>query len=288
MICLEQRGVTMRFTGKIVLSIFAFISILFALGTYAVNAKVGNAQNTQATVQNVLSNEKASLVIGSALVDQLLKDMPQANKDKIKAPRSALDDAAAKVVRLSSVPISVQVGRAYDVFFNNQTAVIKMHDLIVAIAKALHAVDHNIKIDVKKSDTGNFTLKSDKSSNHVAMINSLNSIKRLINAWWIFLLMALRLFVGIAFLDKRKKVGAWRWPGFILFISGGLWLLAATLLPSLAGEGSMIISNNDAPLKGQDSLNAFGDTLGDALTTAAAGATLIGAVLIILSFFIKD
>ena len=267
----------MRLFGKIILSIIAFVSILLALSTYAVNQKIGSAEKTQATVQKALQKDAISLAVGTALVDQFLKDGDK-EKEVSKAKKIALDRAAGKAVQAAAVPISKEVGRAYTAFLSNSTTVIKLHDTIVAVAGALKQVDSSIKIDAQ-SDTGNFTIKADKAADHVAKLKLVNSIKQLINSWWIFLLIALGLFVGISFIDKRKSVGAWRWPGFITFISGGLLLLANSIWPKLASEG--------VPTDQQDAFHSLSSAIDSTLTVVAVLATVIGAGLIIFSFIFK-
>ena len=269
----------MRLTGKILLSIVAFISIILALSTYAVNQKIGNAERTQATVQKALNNDGIALAVGTMLVDQFVKDAGPAYQDETSAKRMVLNRAAAKAVQKVSGPLSVQAGRAYDAFLKNETKIIKLHDSLVVVAKALNAADKNISPDINKGDTGNFTIKADKAADHVAKLKLVNSAKQLINSWWIFLLIALGLFVGISFLDKRKSVGAWRWPGFILFISGGLLLLGVSIWPKVASE--------QVPAEQQDAFHSFSSFVDSGLTATGAVATIVGAGLIIFSFIFK-
>jgi hypothetical protein len=269
----------MRLAGKIALSTIAFFCILLALGSYALNQKVGNSQRMQASVQESLQNDSVSLAVGTAFVDRIIKDMSPAEQGKIKAPRVVLNRAAGKVIQLSSVPISVAVGKAYDAFLNNQTEKIRLHDAFVTVVKSMNSIDKNISVHLGNSDTGNFTITADQSSDHVAMLNAVKSLKRLINAWWIFLLIALGLFIGISFIDKRKSVGAWRWPGFIVFISGGLLLLVTSILPKLASEG--------VKLEQQDAVHTFTSSIDGGITAVATGSIIVGAALIILSFVMK-
>ena len=151
----------MRFTAKIFLSVIAFVSILMALGTYAVNQKLGSAQNTTATVNSMLQNDGVALAVGTAVVDQLLKDAKPKDVAAINSPRSVLNKAAAKAVQRYSDPISVAAGKTYDAVLNNESARINVRPFLVATARALHAVEPKIPGKIGSGDAGIIVIITD-------------------------------------------------------------------------------------------------------------------------------
>lgn len=270
----------MRLTIKIFLSTIAFISILLSLGTYTMNSKLGSAEATSATVSNLLSNDEVALAAGTYFVNQLMKDVSPQAQAQMTVPRSVLNKAAAKAIQKSSGSVSVAAGKAYDAILNNETKRVNLRALIVATAAALHSLDRRIPTTVGLGNGGYVVITADNSTSHKALVKALSTMKRLMNMWWLFLLIALGLFVGISVVDKRSGVGAWRWPGYILFITGGAWLFVASLLPKLASQKIGVDK--------QDIFNTAADAINGGLMAAAVGATLVGAVLIVLSFVMKS
>ncbi len=270
----------MRLTIKIFLSTIAFISILFALGTYTMNSKLGSPEATSATVSDLLSNDEVALAAGTFFVNQLLKDVSPQAQAQMTAPRSVLNKAAAKAIQKSSGSVSVAAGKAYDAMLNNKTTRVNLRALIVTTAAALHSLDRRIPTTVGLGNGGYIAITANNSKSHKALVKTLSTMKRVMNMWWIFLLIALGLFVGISVVDKRSGVGAWRWPGYILFISGGIWLFIASLLPKLASQKIAVDK--------QDIFNTAAGAINGGLMAAAVGATIVGAVLIVLSFVMKS
>ena len=273
-------GATMRLTAKIFLSTIAFVSILFALGTYTMNSKLGSPEATSATVTDLLTNDEVALAAGTFFVSQLLKDVSPQNQAQMSVPRSVLNKAAAIAIQKSSGSVSVAASKAYDAILNNKTTRLNLRALIVTTAATLHSLDRHIPATVGTGNGGIVVISADNSTSHKALVSALSKMKQLMNMWWIFLLIALGLFVGISVVDKRSGVGAWRWPGYILFISGGLWLFIASLLPKLASQKISVDK--------QDIFNTAATAINGGLMAAAVGATLVGAVLIILSFVMKS
>lgn len=270
----------MRLTAKIFLSTIAFISILLALGTYALNQKVGSAENFSSTVSSALKNDGVALGAGKAMVDQLLKDAKPKEVAAINAPRSVLNRAAARAIQKYSDPISVAAGKAYTAVLENQTTRLNVRPALVAVVTSLHAVEPKIPAKINSKKVGIIVIKADTSRSHLALISTLSKVKKLLNMWWLFLLVALGLFVGISVVDKRSGVGAWRWPGYILFLTGGAWLFVASILPKLA--------SSKVSLDKQDAFNSVTQSLDNGLMAVAAGATVVGAVLIVVSFVAKS
>ena len=270
----------MRLTGKIFLSVMAFFSILLALGTYAINQKVGSAENVSATVSSALKSDTLALGAGKAIVDQLLKDAKPKDIAEINAPRSVLYRVAGKAIQKYSDPISVAAGKAYTAVLENQTARLNIRPALVGVISALHAAEPKIPAKIDSKKVGIIVIKKDLSSNHLKLISSLKKLKQLMNMWWLFLLVALGLFVGISIVDKRSGIGAWRWPGFILFLTGGLWLFIASILPKLA--------SSKVSLDKQEVFNSVTHSLDNGIMTAAAGAIIVGAALIVASFVVKS
>lgn len=270
----------MRLTAKIFLSTIAFISIVLALGAYAMNSKLGSAEATQATVSHLLTNDEVALAAGTFLVEHLLNDVSPQNKAQMTVPRSILNRTAAKAIQRSSDSVGVAAGKAYDAVFNNKTARLNLRALVVGTGAALHSLDRHIPASVGSGNAGIIVIKADNSTSHKTFVKGISKVKQLMNMWWIFLLFALGLFVGISFVDKRSGVGAWRWPGYILFITGGVWLFIASILPKFA-SGKIAVDK-------QDIFNSAAGALDSGLMAAAVGATIVGAVLIVLSFVMKS
>jgi len=270
----------MRLTIKIFLSTIAFISILFALGTYTMNSKFGSAEATSKTVSNLLKNDDVALAAGTFFVKELLKDIsPQARAQK-NVPDSILNKIAADAIQKSSGSVSVAAGKAYDALVNNKTTRVNLRALIVTTAAAFHSKDRHIPASVGLGNAGYFVITADNSTSHKALVSALAKMKQLMNMWWIFLLIALGLFIGISVVDKRSGVGAWRWPGYILFTTGGAWLFIASLLPKLASQKVSVDQ--------QDIFNTAAGAINDGLLAAAVGATLVGATLVVLSFVMRS
>jgi len=276
----QKTGATMRFTIKIFLSTIAFISILLALGTYTMNSKLGSAEATSATVSDLLKNDEVALAAGTFFVNHLLKDVSPQLIGQMTVPRSVLNKAAAKGIQKSSGSVSVAAGKAYDALINNKSARVNLRALIVTTGTTLHSIDRHIPATVGLGNAGYIVITADNSTSHQALVKALSTMKRLMNMWWLFLLIALGLFVGISVVDKRTGVGAWRWPGYILFVTGGVWLFIASLLPKLASEKISVDK--------QDVFNTAAGALNGGLMAAAVGATLLGGVLIVLSFVMKS
>jgi hypothetical protein len=276
----QKTGATMRFTIKIFLSTIAFISILLALGTYTMNSKLGSAEATSATVSDLLKNDEVALAAGTFFVNHLLKDVSPQLIGQMTVPRSVLNKAAAKGIQKSSGSVSVAAGKAYDALINNKSARVNLRALIVTTGTTLHSIDRHIPTTVGLGNAGYIVITADNSTSHQALVKALSTMKRLMNMWWLFLLIALGLFVGISVVDKRSGVGAWRWPGYILFVTGGAWLFIASLLPKLASEKISVDK--------QDVFNTAAGALNGGLMAAAVGATLLGGVLIVLSFVMKS
>lgn len=270
----------MRLTAKIFLSTIAFISILLALGAYTMNAKLGSAQATSETVSDLLTNDEVALAAGTFLVSHLLEDVSPQAQAQMTVPRMVLNRAAAKAIQKSSPSVSVAAGKAYDAVLNNKTTRVNLRALIVTTGATLHSLDRHIPASVGSGNAGIVVISADNSTSHKAMVKALGKLKQLMNMWWIFLLIALGLFVGISVVDKRSGVGAWRWPGYILFITGGVWLFIASLLPKLASQKISVDK--------QDIFNTAAGAIDGGLMAAAVGATLVGAVLIVLSFVMKS
>lgn len=272
-------GHPMRLAGKIILSIVAFVSIMLALSAYAVNQKIGTADRAQATVQHALQNDAISLAVGTALVDEYYKDAGEESTSKITVKRAILNRAVAKAVQKASIPFSAEVGVAYNAFLTNTTTEIHLGEALAIVKKAMHEADKNISIDLSSANPDSYTIQADTSADHLKKLDLIKSVKKIINSWWIFLLISLGLFVGISFIDKRKSVGAWRWPGFITFISGGLLLMGVSIWPKLASE--------QVPTDKQDAFNSFSSALDSGLTAVGVVAIIVGAGLIVFSFVFK-
>lgn len=270
----------MRLSVKIFLSTIAFISILFALGTYTMNSKLGSADATSATVSELLKNDEVALAAGTFFVNRLLKDVSPQVQAQMTVPRSVLNKAAARAIQKSSGSVSVAAGKAYEAILNNKTTRVNLRALITTTAATLHSIDRRIPLSVGSGNGGYVVITADNSKSHRALVVALSKTKQLMNMWWIFLLIALGLFIGISVVDKRSGVGAWRWPGYILFISGGAWLFVASLLPKLASQKISVDQ--------QDIFNTAAGAINDGLMAAAVGATLVGATLIVLSFVMRS
>jgi len=270
----------MRLTIKIFLSTIAFISILFALGTYTMNSKFGSAEATSTTVSNLLTNDEVALAAGTFFVNRLLKDVSPQAQAQMTVPRSVLNKAAARAVQRSSGSVSVAAGKAYGAILDNKTTRINLRALIVTTAATLHSLDRRIPATVGAGNGGYVVITADNSTSHKALVSALAKMKQLMNMWWIFLLIALGLFIGISVVDKRSGVGAWRWPGYILFTTGGTWLFIASLLPKLASQKVSVDQ--------QDIFNTAAGAINGGLLAAAVGATLVGAVLVVLSFVMRS
>jgi len=174
----------------------------------------------------------------------------------------------------------VAASKASDALLNNKTTRVNLRALIVTTAAALHSLDRHIPTSVGLGNAGYVVITADNSASRKNFVKILSTLKRLMNMWWIFLLIALGLFVGISVVDKRSGVGAWRWPGYILFVTGGIWLFIASLLPKLASQKIGVDK--------QDIFNTASDAINGGLMAAAVGATIVGAVLIVLSFVMKS
>lgn len=270
----------MRLPIKIFLSTIALISILLALGTYTMNSKLGSPEATSATVSDLLTNDEVALAAGTFLVNHMLKDVSPQSQAQMTVPRSVLNHAAARAIQKSSGSVAVAAGKAYDAVLNNKTVRINLRALIVTTAGTLHSLDRHIPASAGLGNAGFIVINADNSTSHKAMVKTLSKLKQLMNMWWLFLLIALGLFVGISVVDKRSGVGAWRWPGYILFLTGGLWLFIASLLPKLASQKISVDK--------QDIFNTAAGAIDGGLMAAAVGATLVGAVLIVLSFVMKS
>lgn len=270
----------MRFTIKIFLTTIAFISILFALTTYTMNSKLGSPEATSKTVSNLLKNDDVALAAGTFFVKELLKDVSPQARAQMKVPYSILNKRAADAIQKSSGSVSVAAGKAYDALLNNKTTRVNLRALIVTTAAAFHSKDRHIPASVGLGNAGYVVITADNSASRKNFVKILSTLKRLMNMWWIFLLIALGLFVGISVVDKRSGVGAWRWPGYILFVTGGIWLFIASLLPKLASQKIGVDK--------QDIFNTASDAINGGLMAAAVGATIVGAVLIVLSFVMKS
>lgn len=269
----------MRLSAKIFLSVISFICILLALGTYAVNQRLGSAEAVSSTVSSALKNDAVAVGVGKTLVDQLIKDLKPSQVAAINVPRSVLYKAAGKSIQRYSDPLSVAAGKVYSGVLENKTTRVNIRPVLGAMVVTLHAIEPEFPAKLGKGDAGLIVIKKDTSKNHERMLSVLKKLKSLINMWWLFLLIALGLFFGISVVDKRSGIGAWRWPGFILFISGGLWLFFASILPKLASQ--------KVALDKQDVFNSVTQSLDNGLVAVAAGATVLGAVLIVVSFVAK-
>ena len=187
----------MRLTIKIFLSTIAFISILLSLGTYTMNSKLGSAEATSATVSNLLSNDEVALAAGTYFVNQLMKDVSPQAQAQMTVPRSVLNKAAAKAIQKSSGSVSVAAGKAYDAILNNETKRVNLRALIVATAAALHSLDRRIPTTVGLGNGGYVVITADNSTSHKALVKALSTMKRLMNMWWLILLIALGLLASL-------------------------------------------------------------------------------------------
>jgi len=270
----------MRFTAKIFLSTLALFSIILALGSFAMNQKLGSAESTRATVQSLLSNDEVALAAGTLLVNKIYQDIPPQAQAQIAVPRIVLNRAAGKVIQRFSPSVSVAAGQAYDALLSNTSTKVNLRAVIVATAVALHSLDKRIPKVAGLGNGGVVTISSNNSSSHKAMIKTLKLFKQFMNMWWVFLLVTLALFIGISFVDKRSGISAWRWPGYILLITGGALLFISSIVPKLA--------SSKVSLDQQDVFNAASGALDGGFMAVAGGATLVGAVLIVLSFVMKS
>lgn len=244
------------------------------------NSKLGSADATSATVSELLKNDEVALAAGTFFVNRLLKDVSPQVQAQMTVPRSVLNKAAARAIQKSSGSVSVAAGKAYEAILNNKTTRVNLRALITTTAATLHSIDRRIPLSVGSGNGGYVVITADSSTSHKALVAALSKMKQLMNMWWIFLLIALGLFIGISVVDKRSGVGAWRWPGYILFISGGAWLFVASLLPKLASQKISVDQ--------QDIFNTAAGAINDGLMAAAVGATLVGATLIVLSFVMRS
>jgi len=270
----------MRFAAKIFLSTLAFLSIILALGTFAINQKLGSPESTRTTVQSLLSNDEVALAAGTILVNKIYEDIPPQAQALINSSRYTLNRQAGKIVQRYSSSVAVAAGQVYEALLTDRPTKVNLRALIVATATALHSLDRHIPVKAGLGNGGIVTIGADNSSSHHAMVSTLKSFKKLMNMWWVFLLIALGFFVGISFFDKRSGIRAWRWPGYIMLITGGSLLFLSSIVPKLA--------SSKVSLDRQDIFNAASGALNGGFMAAAVGATLAGAVLVLLSFVMKS
>lgn len=254
--------------------------MFLALVTFSLNKALGSPESAQATITNVLSHQEVATGVADSLIEQLLKDASPETVAQIDAQRAQLAQAASQAVMDSKDVLGQAAGAAYQAFLTNQSTTINVHDALNSVVAAMHTVNPDIPAQLDSADAGVFTITADSSADHLQKVDAITKVKQLLNMWWLFLVIAVGLFYAISVLDKRKKFGAWRWPGFIMTISGGIVVLAGFVIPG-AATGNLDVDK-------QATAKSAAQALTSGLIGVAFAILIAGVALVVASYVVKE